>query len=74
MEWAEFNSRYGHYSTEFNNQSFEERVRVSKLMTYDSIRELIRSKKNLISAIEKIDIRIKELSTNLEEDLIKVEK
>lgn len=66
MEWNEFKAKYGHYSKEFNEQPYDERIRVCRLMAYDAIRELIRSKKHLEESIEKIDKRIKELAKDLD--------
>lgn len=71
MEWKQFTEKYGSYSNEFNEQSYEERVRTSRLMAYEAIRELIRSKKHLKKAINDIDVRIKELSKELDEGLKK---
>jgi len=65
MEWKEFEEKYNKYKEEFNNQEFDERVRVSKLMLWEAIRELIRSKQHLKDAISKIDDRIKVLSKEL---------
>lgn len=69
MEWKQFTQKYGSYSKQFNDQSYEERVRVSRLMTYDAIRELIRSKRHLKKAMDEINARIKELSKQLDEGL-----
>lgn len=68
MEWKQFTDKYGSYSDEFNDQSYEERIRTSRLMTYEAIRELIRSKKHLKDAISKIDERITELSKLLDKN------
>jgi hypothetical protein len=66
MEWTQFTEKYSSYGKEYNEQPFEERVRVSRLMAYEAIRELIRSKKHLHDAISKIDERIKTLSQELD--------
>ena len=66
MEWKEFTKTYGSLSKEFNEQEYEERCRVSRLMAYEAIRELIRSKKHLKDAIASIDKRIKELTPELD--------
>lgn len=71
MEWKQFTEKYGSYSNEFNEQSYDERVRTSRLMAYEAIRELIRSKKHLKKAMDDIDVRIKELSKELNEGLKK---
>jgi len=65
MEWKEYSEKFKKYKDEFNNQEFDERVRTSKLMMYDSIGELIRSKQHLKDAIKKIDDRIKVLYKEL---------
>jgi len=69
MEWKEFKEKYSQYKDEFNGQEFNERCRVSNLMTWEAVRELIRSKKHLRLAIQRIDDRIKTLSKQLDEDL-----
>ena len=69
MEWNEFREKYKSYTEEFNNQTYEERIRTSRLMAHDSIAELIRSKQHLKEAIKKINDRIKILSTQLDKDL-----
>lgn len=69
MEWKEFTTKYKSYKDEFNSQSYEQRVKVSRLMAYDAIAELIRSKKHLKEAIDKIDERINTLSKELDEGI-----
>lgn len=65
MEWQQFSNKFGYLKDEFNNQPIEERERTSRLMRYEAIRELIRSKKHLKDAIAKINERIKQLSDDL---------
>ena len=69
MEWKEFTTKYSSYKDEFNSQSYEQRIKVSRLMAYDAIAELIRSKKHLKEAIDKIDERINTLSKELDEGI-----
>ena len=69
MEWKEFTEKYKSYKDGFNSQSYEERVKVSRLMAYDAIAELIRSKKHLKEAIDKINERINTLSKELDEGI-----
>jgi len=65
MEWKQFTENYGSYSNEFNEQPLDERLRTSRLMAWEAIKELIRSKRYLKDAIDNIDNRIKELSKEL---------
>ena len=69
MEWKEFIEKYKSYKDGFNSQSYEERVKVSRLMAYDAIAELIRSKKHLKEVIDKINERINTLSKELDEGI-----
>jgi hypothetical protein len=69
MEWKEFTEKYKGMSDEFNAQEFDERVRTSRLMTYEAVRELIRSKRFLQKALLEIDGRIKELTPELDKYL-----
>lgn len=68
MEWKQFQEKYNYLNEQFNQQPYNERVRVSTLMYHEAIRELIRSKKNLVEAIGKIDERIKQLEENIKEN------
>ena len=69
MTFKEFIKKYEPYRNQFNDQSYEERIRVSRLMIYEAIKELIRSKQNLQDAILEVDDRIKILSKELDEGL-----
>ena len=70
MDWKKFGEKYKAFSDEFNAQDFEERCRVSRLMTYEAIRELIRAKGVLQDAIDKIDSRISRLTPELDMYLV----
>lgn len=67
MDLAEFCKKYEMLKDDFNNQIYDERVRLSSFMRYEAVRELIRSKKLLYEAIEKINTRIKEIAPELDE-------
>lgn len=66
MDWKEFTIKYGQLSQEFNDQDINERIRLSRFMAYESIRELIRSKKHYQKVIDEIDNRIKQLTPELD--------
>lgn len=75
MNWKQFNEKYDSYRDDFNNQEFGERTRVSNLMIYEAVRELIRSKNHLKTALQSIDVRINTLCEELNKDLTaKLEK
>ena len=66
MNWKQFSEKYSHYKDEFNGKSLEERSKISQLMYWEAIRELIRSKEHLEKAISEINKRIKTLSEELD--------
>lgn len=66
MNWKEYCEKFDHIREDFNAQSYEERVRVSKFMNREAIAELIRSKKHLEKALSEIDKRIEEIERQFE--------